>query len=147
MQGGDLLLDLSFWDGRSIALAQEIEPGRADVAFAPDPGIANIACHRTGSGVSESLPRGNSVAVYRRKCYGQIYRPGRAAAIWQRAALPVTSTVTNANVQPTWRLVFRRKEDRKSVVEGKSVSVRVDNGGRRMIKKKKDKKKVRGGNS
>src|SRR3546814_12217080 len=27
--------------------------------------------------------------------------------------------------------------DRKSVVEGKSVSVRVDNGGRRIIKKKK----------
>src|SRR3546814_7074227 len=50
MQGGDLLLDLSFFDGRSIALAQEIEPGRADVAFAPDPGIANIACHRTGAG-------------------------------------------------------------------------------------------------
>src|SRR3546814_11415700 len=24
--------------------------GRADVAFAPDPGIANIACHRTGAG-------------------------------------------------------------------------------------------------
>src|SRR3546814_4492570 len=78
MQGGDLLLDLSFFDGRSIALAQEIEPGRADVAFAPDPGIANIACHRTGAGASESLPRGNSVAVYRRKCYGPIYRPGRA---------------------------------------------------------------------
>src|SRR3546814_11827269 len=31
--------------------------------------------------------------------------------------------------------------DRKSVVEGKSVSVRVDLGGRRIIKKKKDKKK------
>src|SRR3546814_11960198 len=50
MQGGDLLVDLSFFDGRSIALAQEIEPGRAAVAFAPDPGIANIACHRTGAG-------------------------------------------------------------------------------------------------
>src|SRR3546814_12611551 len=34
---------------------------------------------------------------------------------------------------------FRRRafEDRKSVVEGKSVSVRVDLGGRRIIKKKK----------
>src|SRR3546814_15851353 len=32
-------------------------------------------------------------------------------------------------------------EDRKSVVEGKSVSVRVDLGGRRCIKKKKKKKK------
>src|SRR3546814_17339726 len=30
--------------------------------------------------------------------------------------------------------------DRKSVVEGKSVSVRVDHGGRRIIKKKKEKK-------
>src|SRR3546814_6886792 len=45
MQGGDLLLDLSFFDGRSIALAQEIEPGRADVAFAPDPGIARSEGH------------------------------------------------------------------------------------------------------
>src|SRR3546814_12822696 len=32
--------------------------------------------------------------------------------------------------------------DRKSVVEGKSVSVRVDLGGRRVIKKKKDTKTV-----
>src|SRR3546814_12343661 len=31
------------------------------------------------------------------------------------------------------------KEDRKSVVKGKSVSVRVDLGGRRFIKKKKNK--------
>src|SRR3546814_21105315 len=31
----------------------------------------------------------------------------------------------------------RRRPDRKSVVEGKSVSVRVDVGGRRIIKKKK----------
>src|SRR3546814_19942450 len=31
---------------------------------------------------------------------------------------------------------FRPLEDRKSVVEGKSVSVRVDLGGRRIIKKK-----------
>src|SRR3546814_17781764 len=34
----------------------------------------------------------------------------------------------------------RQTEDRKSVVEGKSVSVRVDLGGRRIIKKKKKKK-------
>src|SRR3546814_16150271 len=34
-------------------------------------------------------------------------------------------------------------EDRKSVVEGKSVSVRVDPGGRRHIKKKKKNKKIR----
>src|SRR3546814_11797974 len=34
----------------------------------------------------------------------------------------------------------RRPGDRKSVVEGKSVSVRVDLGGRRIIRKKKQKK-------
>src|SRR3546814_12652093 len=33
--------------------------------------------------------------------------------------------------------VVRLREDRKSVVSGKSVSVRVDLGGRRLIKKKK----------
>src|SRR3546814_15146244 len=32
--------------------------------------------------------------------------------------------------------ILRRQEDRKSVVEGKSVSDRVDLGGRRLIKKK-----------
>src|SRR3546814_19701698 len=36
-----------------------------------------------------------------------------------------------------------RTGDRKSVVEGKSVSVRVDLGGRRIIKKKNNKKKYR----
>src|SRR3546814_12580057 len=38
-----------------------------------------------------------------------------------------------------WQLrALRRRADRKSVVEGKSVSVRVDVGGRRIIKKKKN---------
>src|SRR3546814_12917163 len=37
--------------------------------------------------------------------------------------------------------VCRRRLDRKSVVSGKSVSVRVDLGGRRIIKKKKRTKK------
>src|SRR3546814_12596944 len=35
--------------------------------------------------------------------------------------------------------VFRQQSDRKSVVSGKSVSVRVDLGGRRILKKKKKK--------
>src|SRR3546814_14890213 len=37
------------------------------------------------------------------------------------------------------RLAPRKRQDRKSVVEGKSVSVRVDFGGRRIIKNKRDK--------
>src|SRR3546814_11602744 len=36
----------------------------------------------------------------------------------------------------------RARADRKSVVEGKSVSVRVDLGGRRIIKKKQTKKQI-----
>src|SRR3546814_13980354 len=35
-----------------------------------------------------------------------------------------------------------RRRDRKSVVQGKSVSVRVDLGGRRIIKKKRDIKRI-----
>src|SRR3546814_14222806 len=35
------------------------------------------------------------------------------------------------------RRILQQDEDRKSVVEGKSVSVRVDLGGRRIIQKKK----------
>src|SRR3546814_12465184 len=35
------------------------------------------------------------------------------------------------------QLALLRRQDRKSVVEGKSVSVRVDLGGRRILKKKK----------
>src|SRR3546814_16358529 len=44
---------------------------------------------------------------------------------------------------PSWRVSVQvRPYDRKSVVEGKSVSVRVDlGGGRSLKKKKKDKKK------
>src|SRR3546814_18047473 len=37
----------------------------------------------------------------------------------------------------------QRQRDRKSVVEGKSVSVRVDSGGRRLIKKNKETHKDR----
>src|SRR3546814_15540630 len=42
---------------------------------------------------------------------------------------------------PRFIHLSRATQDRKSVVEGKSVSVRVDLGGRRIIKKKKTQKK------
>src|SRR3546814_17500401 len=49
-------------------------------------------------------------------------------------------TVREAFVKTMYRdaLIVERGIDRKSVVEGKSVSVRVDLGGRRIIKKKKN---------
>src|SRR3546814_12682696 len=43
----------------------------------------------------------------------------------------------------TGRSSYHLPPDRKSVVEGKSVSVRVDLGGRRSIKKKKTLKKIK----
>src|SRR3546814_17159230 len=47
-------------------------------------------------------------------------------------------TLHEAALQTT---VFTRRRDRKSVVEGKGGSVRVDLGGRRNVKKKKKEKK------
>src|SRR3546814_15237909 len=41
-----------------------------------------------------------------------------------------------------WCCADQLTRDRKSVVSGKSVSVRVDLGGRRIIKKKKKRKKI-----
>src|SRR3546814_17361028 len=49
-----------------------------------------------------------------------------------RPSSPIFSTRAR-QLHPAWQL---RQEDRKSVVEGKSVSVRVDLGGRRINKKK-----------
>src|SRR3546814_11144223 len=45
-----------------------------------------------------------------------------------------------AGLRPNPSLAIDAEKDRKSVVEGKSVSVRVDLGGRRIIKKKKKEK-------
>src|SRR3546814_17578415 len=50
----------------------------------------------------------------------------------RRASPASTSRSTKAS---GWRSARKRPRDRKSVVEGKSVSVRVDLGGRRIIKK------------
>src|SRR3546814_16598597 len=36
--------------GTRLPYTTRFRSGRADVAVAPDPGIANIACHRTGAG-------------------------------------------------------------------------------------------------
>src|SRR3546814_15077767 len=51
------------------------------------------------------------------------------------------SACASAKIQPNFGMAW--SEDRKSVVEGQSVSVRVDLGGRRIIKKQKNKTKSR----
>src|SRR3546814_111005 len=47
---------------------------------------------------------------------------------------PASRMRSSSSIEPTWRT--RAGADRTSVVQGKSVSVRVDLGGRRLIKKK-----------
>src|SRR3546814_12683183 len=71
--------------------------------------------------------------------------PVRPAALNSKGQAPF-SVVRPAGALPAERLCCcwhaagrrdcRARQDRKSVVEGKSVSVRVDLGGRRIIKKK-----------
>src|SRR3546814_11242861 len=64
---------------------------------------------------------------------------GDALAALSRSPTPWRST-TSRTMSPTWKWQHSRRvsrrADRKSVVKGKSVSVRVDLGGRRVIKKK-----------
>src|SRR3546814_13190486 len=77
--------------------------------------------------------------------HGDTRRAGRESAAtalldWAIAllwpALAPCLVICPASV-PTAQLMDPDPRDRKSVVEGKSVSVRVDIGGRRFIKKKK----------
>src|SRR3546814_17006243 len=61
---------------------------------------------------------------------------GCTAFLNRRHGVPLRASTISS-----WSDGIGAKADRKSVVKGKSVSVRVDPGGRRIIKKKKTKKK------
>src|SRR3546814_19660574 len=67
---------------------------------------------------------------------GNLVRPGRSAGIGRRGPPLAQRDVSVADERAS-NLAFGRaeREDRTSVVEGKSVSVRVDLGGRRNLKK------------
>src|SRR3546814_11818727 len=85
---------------------------------------------RSGVGPDTARPRGDARAARSRRAPWPRYvdgRPGRRT----RAARSRRSRRHHQDDAP----------DRKSVVEGKSVSVRVDLGGRRIIKKKNKLKK------
>src|SRR3546814_19775647 len=82
-------------------------------------GAAAQACHRQARGQDDS---------------GGLIVPSLLAA----EAAPAKARI--ALINPARRLPEARS-DRKSVVEGKGVSVRVELGGRRFIKKKKQKQK------
>src|SRR3546814_14319588 len=70
----------------------------------------------------------------------------RAADGWfvlQVGREPQLAALAELVGEPGWLSDPRLAEDRKSVVEGKSVAVRVDRGGRRSIKKKNKKQKYK----
>src|SRR3546814_14292237 len=56
---------------------------------------------------------------------------------WRQRRWPSAMRLTARSLRDARRDVAVRRGDRKSVVYGKSVSVRVDLGGRRIIKQKK----------
>src|SRR3546814_16932642 len=62
---------------------------------------------------------------------------GRGGAAHQAAVRPALCRGGGDRRRADDALCAVRRQDRKSVVSGKSVSVRVDLGGRRIIKKKK----------
>src|SRR3546814_14312195 len=87
--------------------------------------------------IARAVEAGGTHAVYG----GSVQSPAvaRVATMAGLMGVPVTIVIgatTAAKALP-------KHADRKSVVEGKSVSVRVDLGGCRIIKKKKNKKPLR----
>src|SRR3546814_19699897 len=91
-------------------------------------------------------------------CSSDLPAPWHWESIWARAGRRARSCVradgsfppahADKAVAPCRRSALHRQmpEDRKSVVWGKSVSVRVDLGGRRIIKKKMNKQSLKNTN-
>src|SRR3546814_16217167 len=86
--------------------------------------------------VPQARRRGRAVRRARRRKERRALEMSRSSPDWIRGC---RSTVLVATSEE--RTALRQAQDRKSVGKGKSVSVRVDLGGRRNIKKKKKKKK------
>src|SRR3546814_12632177 len=77
----------------------------------------------------------SSLAFHYVRDFGRLARVIRQAlARGGRLVFTIAHPVFMAAAQPRW--ISDGQGDRKSVVEGTSVSVRVDLGGRRIIKKK-----------
>src|SRR3546814_16506495 len=94
--------------------------------------------------------------LFRYRDYGNLATIGRMAAVVHLGKLKLSGALAwwswltahiffligfrnRLVVMLNWTWAYWSYQDRKSVVEGKSVAVRVDFGGRRIIKKKKTK--------
>src|SRR3546814_19547330 len=109
-----------------------------DVQILGRPRYAGMASQRIGARQHE----GDAGLDQMRKAFGIEFRRVR----WRIegggfAVHPQGNGQAGASVPPSVSAgLFHRREDRKSVVYGKRVSVRVDIGGRSIIKKKKKNK-------
>src|SRR3546814_15922392 len=99
----------------------------------PNPGAAEL---RRGAG-RRSLAARPAPAAGERRERG---RRGAEAAVWRRLAAARRADLRRRRARPLLQHAFLQglsaSADRKSVVLGKRVEVRVDLGGRRIIKKK-----------
>src|SRR3546814_12359834 len=106
-----------------------------------DDGLARRLQSPIGKAANEIRRRYALWFLCRRHAPPPIYRDlptivGLAGMIW-RAIMSATAPLCAGSDQPRLAAAQRVDPDRKSVVDGKSVSVRVDIGGRRIIKKQK----------
>src|SRR3546814_2891040 len=112
---------------------------------------ARVPCRRTVASVAVAdeaaamAAKATAASNRRIGCPGGLAMPAsiRSRPVYTRATDPgaIDRGVNNCSAEVTGRsatrCTMRARKDRKSVVEGKSVLVRVDLGGRRIIKKKK----------
>src|SRR3546814_11168728 len=120
-------------DWSSDVCSSDLSAAAARGAASGGPG----APERPGEGLGRGKPswqetrasasRGSMAGLGARACRRHRRRLDRVVVRWNRAAVP------SDHVNPIY---FNRVKDRKSVVSGKSVSVRVDLGCSRIIKKK-----------
>src|SRR3546814_18263594 len=96
--------------------------------------IDNSSLYRMDPDVPLIVPEVNPEAIDGYKAKNIIANPNCSTAQMVVALKPLHDAAGIKRV-----VVSTYQSDRKSVVEGKSVSVRVDLGGRRIIKKKKKK--------
>src|SRR3546814_7728147 len=153
--GGDVAAFASFESAEDqrdylVGLAHELDAANQELAALEKPVVAHVQGAVAGSGLSVMLSCDLIVAAEGTKfviAYPGVGLVPDVCCSWllpraigkQRALhLALTNKPIGSDVALDWGLVT----DRKSVVEGKSVSVSLDLGGRRIIKKTNTERKT-----
>src|SRR3546814_12382309 len=89
-------------------------------------------CYRLAAGGGGRQMRGFESRRFQRNTFGTVLLLAQGEDVLHPIVIG-----RSAGHDPAQGIALPKRADRKSVVEGKSVSVRVDLGGRRLIKKQK----------